>query len=108
MNVRELMDELDGLPEDAEVRLAFQPEWPLQYHVDQVIEFRDEHDVDENGLCETCGSDFSGEDDPTIAIEKHLEETDGTDSSTVYLAEGGQVYDAPYLPGAAVRELGWR
>lgn len=34
MTVAELMGELEGLPEDAEVRLAFQPNWPLQHTID--------------------------------------------------------------------------
>ena len=47
---------------DAEVRLAFQPGWPFQYHVST--------DVAED---ETTG--------------------------IVYIAEAGQVNEAPYLPG---------
>ncbi len=109
MNVRELIEELEGFDEDTEVRLAFQPSWPLQYHVADVIEVAaDEHDVHESGVCDTCGEDFSGLDDPTIAIEQHLSDTAGSGKTIVYIAEGGQLYDEPYLPGHVARELGWK
>ncbi len=109
MNVGEMIAELEGLDEDTEVRLAFQPSWPLQYHVADVLEVAaDEHDVGEYGVCDTCGADFSDLDDPTAAVEQHLSDTAGTGKKVVYVSEGGQLYDEPYLPGHVARELGWK
>lgn len=70
MTVRELTEMLSEHDDDTEVRLAFQPSWPLQYHAGGVAA-----------------------DDET---------------NVVYISEGGQVYDTPYLPGNVSEQLGWR
>jgi hypothetical protein len=38
MTVEELIIALESLPEDAEVRLAIQPSWPLEYAIGCVTE----------------------------------------------------------------------
>lgn len=40
MTVQDLIDQLSELPADAEVRIASQPQWPLEYALG------DAHDVD--------------------------------------------------------------
>ena len=52
MNVGQLRDLLEGLDDDAPVRLAIQPNWPLRLDVSDVkpadeIDFDDEGDEDE-------------------------------------------------------------
>lgn len=76
MTVMELMEYLEDCDENAEVRLAIQPNYPFQHDVKTVIE------------CD-------------------VEVRDKTER-VVYIAEAGQNYDAPYLPGEASAELGWK
>ena len=109
MNVRELIDELEMLDApDAEVRLAFQPNYPLQYHVgDVAIDEGHRHAPEPDGDAWYCA-------DPDCEKEWNREPRDfelgGDDaeaSGVVYIGERGQVYDAPYLPGSAAQALGW-
>ena len=37
MTVGEILDILTDLPEDLEVRFAFQPSWPLEYEISDVV-----------------------------------------------------------------------
>lgn len=84
MTVGELMEVLERMPGDAEVRLAMQPSWPMQ------------HDVRVAVLVE------GGE---GYELEEGFPET--VEEEEVYLVDGGQVYEAPYLPGIARNEIGW-
>ncbi len=61
MTVRELIEELEGMNPEAEVRFASQPSWPFEYSVAAVVGF--------------------SEDD----------EDDRTEAETVYLVEGNQI-----------------
>ena len=79
MTIAELIEELEMYDDDTEVRLAIQPNYPFQHTIARVVE------VD-------LAADSEEEDDATV----------------VYIAEGGQLYSAPYLPAAASGELGWR
>ena len=38
MKVRELIEELECYPDDLEVKLAQQPNWPFQYSIGDVVE----------------------------------------------------------------------
>lgn len=38
MTVQELIDELEMMDPNAEVRLAMQPSWPFEYSIDQIAE----------------------------------------------------------------------
>lgn len=80
MNVLQLIEQLQDMPEDAEVRIAGQPSYPMQYFVDAAVEVHFDSDADE------------GEEEA---------------ATIVYIVEGGQPYDSPYLPGAASDEIGW-
>ena len=104
LTVGELRDALEDLDDDMEVRLAFQPHWPLQFQADtpQVVsvavdgsEPEDCPECEGNG-CEGCGG--TGQ----------VHATDAETVDILYLPEGGQVSDSPYLPGDVIRELGWR
>lgn len=68
MTVAELLEALEDLPGDMEVRLAVQPSYPFQHALAAVF---------------------------------------NSDEEVVYLADGGQVHDAPYLPGYVAEGLGW-
>jgi hypothetical protein len=70
MKVKQLLEELAYAEPDAEVLLAQQPSWPMQYHVSDLV-------VDEA-------------------------------TGAVYISEGSQVYDEPYLPAHVAGLLGWR
>lgn len=87
MRIEELIEELQDLAEqypDAEVRIAHQPSWPLQYTISEVV-----------------------------ASEGNYDEEDGydeeqTEDDVIYIAEGSQVRDNPYLPSSVSYELGWK
>lgn len=70
----------ENVAEEAIVRLAIQPNYPMQ------------HDISEY-------SDF---------VYDTQESRNGEQRTVVYIPEGGQVYDAPYLPGEVSEQLGWR
>ncbi len=61
MRVRELIEELEGMNPEAEVRFASQPSWPFEYSVSGVVEVNTD------------------------------DEDDRTDTETVYLVEGDQI-----------------
>jgi len=118
VNVRELIEALEDLDApDSEVRLAFQPNWPLQYGIgDVVVDDGHEHVLDgpypddDRRMLWVCEDD-----DCDIELEGPADGTPPTDvpaptvgSGTVYIGEAGQIYDAPYLPGSAAAALGWR
>lgn len=61
MTVRELIEELEGMNPEAEVRFASQPSWPFEYSVSGVVGINTD------------------------------DEDDRTDAETVYLVEGTQI-----------------
>lgn len=80
MTVQELIDILSDCNPNAEVRLAFQPEWPFEYAIGEVVSSQD-FDLDED------------EDEDEEDIEP-----------VVYIGESKQL---GYLSGVATRALGW-
>lgn len=98
MNVAELVEYLEDLDPETEVRLATQPNWPFEYSVGEIVlpdqvgrtcPNCDNDDV--HGLkCYDCGQELEPADDGP---------------GVVYLAENNQL---GYLPGAVSSELGWR
>lgn len=82
MTVEELIEILEDLEPTAEVRIAHQPEWPMEYTVGEVVE---------------CGPN-DGEEDDDADVE------DDDREGIVYIGEGTQL---GYLPEHAVDELGW-
>jgi DnaJ-class molecular chaperone len=108
--VSELMSILEDMPPDAVVRLAFQPSWPLQHTVGDVVEVEIP-----NENCTECDGEgvVDDEDDPTGRKRVPCKACDSAEKTTVvYIGEGSQCNgngnDGPYLPGAASAELGWR
>ena len=83
MTVGELVEVLERMREDVEVRLAMQPAWPMQHTIHDVL------------LVE------AGEYEHEDAYAEEVEE------DVVYLVDGGQMYEAPYLPGVASSKIGW-
>ena len=79
MTVRELIEELKYMDEDATVRFASQPSWPFEYSIYGVVQTT----VDKPGEY----TDFGYEQE-----------------DIVYLEEGQQI---GYLPKEAKEELGW-
>jgi len=120
MIVQELINELEGMNPEAEVRLATQPSYPFEYSVNEVVE------VEPGQGIEIARGDWGGEEGWYLLIESGFEETDhsgpfeteegaeaalvkmiedsGSDGPVVYLVEGSQL---GYLPGDARRTLGW-
>lgn len=101
MTVGELLELLEGVDQDAEVRLATQPSWPLQYKVRGVVTPDDVREASEE-MCQECGY-FNGchKDECPVADEEPEEIP-----NIVYIVEGNQPSDSPYLPGD-VRNAAW-
>jgi hypothetical protein len=109
MKVYELITELEQYDENAEVRLAFQPEWPFEHSIDSVVlaDPRAAYEVvrDEDGwyvVEVNTGEQVSGhgtENDARRALDLMGVEP------VVYIGEGRQL---GYLPSAARAELCWR
>jgi hypothetical protein len=81
MNIRELIELLEDVDPDAEVLLAHQPSWPLQFTVAGIYDAAnadqpcDEHD---NYDCEECETP--------------------TPNTAVYIVEGDHPDSTPYAP----------
>jgi len=71
MNVEELIERLRDLDPHAEVRLATQPSWPLQFHIQGVATAPDTPEHDDGSA---------------------------TDGGVVYIVEGEPVSQTPYAP----------
>lgn len=121
MTVQELIDELETLNPDAEVRLAFQPSWPFEHSLGTVAEYnaRESYEIvqgdyDGEGLAWWIMNTDADEDsdnahgpyetrtDAEEALDELLQ--DEPEDGVVYLGEGAQL---GYLPGAAKQALGW-
>ncbi len=76
--LQQACEDADVTPDDVEVRLAFQPNWPFEYSIDD-------------------GPDILVVEVQNDAYERH--------DKIIYLPEGSQI---GYLPGVAARSLGWR
>lgn len=103
--VREMYEALEGMLETNggdEVFLASQPNWPMQNHVAgvELVEFVEDHPFEFNGdypmdtaECAVCGQNAEHDDHQMV--------------TRVYMVEGSQCEDSPYLPGEAKEALGW-
>ena len=121
MTAKDLIDLLEGVDPDTEVRLAQQPHWPFEYSVGQVV--RVKTGGPEAGAVVTfeddAGVEHSGEVKDTTEDGLLIEEENGGVrhvpfhqligylelTEVLYIGEGTQL---AYLPGVASRELGWR
>lgn len=91
MKVRELIEELEAMEPEAEVRLAHQPSWPLAFTLAGVVD----------------GSDLGGDDEdeedgdvgPSFGYDTREDEATGP--AVVWLVEGTHPWDeSPYAPRA--------
>lgn len=78
MTVGQLRGMLEGLKEDAEVRVAFQPQYPLQSSI--------------RGVC--TSDDLAALDDEDAMSRRD----DGDGGDLVWIVEGFQNHDEPYAP----------
>jgi hypothetical protein len=53
MNVGDLISVLEDMPEDKEIRIAFQPSWPLRAQIQSVAD--GEEMIEERPRCVRCG-----------------------------------------------------
>jgi len=122
MTAAELIERLEDMNPDAEVRLTFQPSWPLVFTAAEVVTGAGEcPDCDGEGAvpcpdcegvtdpdhnCKRCGDDEMIECDRCTDIRNGY--GDDAEAKIVYLAAGNHPDDSPYLPGDASRALGWR
>jgi hypothetical protein len=91
MKVQDLIEMLQEFDGEAEVRMATQPNWPLQFDVATVTEFFSDEDIPE-GPCPDHGVE---------ACEECLAEMF---PKVVYVTQGDQPRGAsPYAPGALFR-----
>lgn len=103
MKVAELIAELEDMNQDADVRLAIQPSRPFQHTIDGVYEV---HSPD--GEPAPDPQDYENEGDYDEAYSEWVfDQQHDPSPPVVYIAEGGQLYSAPYLPGAAADAIGW-
>ncbi len=80
MKVRDLLELLADYDEDAEVRIAHQPNWPLRLELDRIVSSEELADEDEN--------DGFGDDEDNDPKEQ-----------LVWLVAGGHPYnESPYAP----------
>jgi hypothetical protein len=111
MTLAQLIDQLQRIADendadDIEVRLAFQPNWPLQFHVGSV-EIVDTAAPDEDEEEYLNSEDFDTPEEYYAAVNALPVPEPTEEELVVYIAEGGSCYDNPYLPGAAKSALGW-
>ncbi len=81
MTVAELIEQLEQMNPDAEVRIASQPEWPFEYSIEQVREIH-QHECDP---------------DDALPMADDQE-------SIGYIAEGQQL---AYLNSSVAANIGW-
>lgn len=88
MQVRDLIEQLQMLPEDAEVQIAYQPSYPLAAQMLGVSVKVDEE------------VDVEGENRDVLPAEEYGYFAEGSAVKMVYLVAGSAPYDAPYAPRA--------
>jgi hypothetical protein len=118
MLVEELLEQLEQMDKDAEVRFASQPSYPMEYTLDSVVQvdpteltehLRDEINQMVNSSVE-AGELTHSEADTEVtrlmheARENNINVLVGEPQMVVYLGEGRQI---GYLNAKASEELGW-
>lgn len=110
MQLGELIEQLERLVEtegyslDAEVYLATQPDWPLQFNLVGVVGSSDLiEDIDEwQEVHADCDDVTFGDENVCRSCDDALvkeDEDDGNSSEIIYLVEGGHPSDSsPYAP----------
>lgn len=95
MNVGELMEMLEGMDENAEVRIAYQPNYPLQCAVGAVTDLTEKKE----GVCLGCGGGVAF---PIEECECEPEDQEKIDeeNQVVWIATGNPTASG-YAPRAA-------
>lgn len=102
MTVGQLLEMLEGLDSDTEVRFASQPSYPFEYGIEGVyivdmLGDDDEYTTLEPGEEDDCDSDAEQmENEPPFNEGGKI---------IVYLTESSQI---GYLPGIVAQTIGWR
>lgn len=104
MKVHELIMELEDMDQDAEVRLAIQPAYPFQHSIEGVYKMPE---AEEQPNREHFPANEQGGDDYEDAMFDWEDRQADHPGNVVYIAEGGQLGRAPYLPAAAADLMGW-
>lgn len=106
MTVGDLIARLQEFDEEAEVRFAYQPSWPLQDHIGDVRQ------TDDRPTCPNCerhvtpidvlpvgeAAAFRGYECPSCGRLEEDEVEDADEANVVFLVSGGQVRETPYAP----------
>lgn len=90
MTVGEIKRLLEDMDDEMEVRIAHQPEWPLQYTISEVI---DTPIFDQDDLLDDPDND-------EVIVPDDCERV-------AYIVEGSQHRDNPYLPYSVCSAIGW-
>jgi hypothetical protein len=120
MNVYELRRALENVPDDAEVKMAHQPAYPLEYDVGNVVVtgkdlelvYESGESISEPGWYIVNHNEDPQDEEfwvfgPTMDIHeanKKLTELEGDFEPVVYIVEGN---DQGYLSDDAVKAVGW-
>ena len=99
MTVGELIERLESCDPDAEVLMAHQPSWPLQFTVAGVVTDDNESALDDwqDEHWECDDRDFATNECRSCDIA--FEDTVDTDAPvSVYIVEGSHPDDTPYAP----------
>ena len=96
MTVSEMIEMLESMDGDAEVRLGFQPQYPFEPEVGEIVEMGEY-----GSYCEECEILWDAHDQSECEAERPDPEEE---ANIVYIGEGGQI---GYMPGFARAALGW-
>jgi len=107
MNVGELKMLLEDMDDDMEVRLAMQPNYPMEYTIGDVVEVNlNDKTTEIQELREELENTEDAEEKSQLESDiMDLEQDQDDKEYIVYLSESSQT---GYLPGIVSRELGWR
>lgn len=109
MTVADLLEMLEGLDEDLEVRVLTQPSYPLQSALAGVVDFSlvdDEEELEswQNDHADCEGVDFAANvcrNHQSDDLARRLTQAREKAETVVYLVEGSQMRPNPYGPRAA-------
>ena len=104
MNVGELKALLEGLEEDAEVRIASQPNWPFQHDVDSVIVIEKPKELLSDNEVEAMSDAEREQYEDACERGEYVDPHEMPESDIVYIGEGRQI---GYLPMRVKGRLRW-
>ncbi|MEQ6896231.1 hypothetical protein [Microbacterium sp. KR10-403] len=91
MKVQDLIDQLSDLNPEAELRIAYQPSWPMWESVTAAQAGTEEAQaINEDGLCSQCFASMDEHDDEECdGREEGVDVLTAEDAPAVYLVGGG-------------------